>query len=109
VPRKPISVGPNIKPNPRSQKVIVARPKSVMFLMATLIEFLFRVRPDSRQRKPACINRTRAAEINTSRESRDEDDAGFIEASRAARILQKSHANMAKCLVFGHALEKNRN
>ena len=44
--------------------------KSSRFFCATLIEFLLRVSPDSRHRKPACITKTRPAHRSTQRRSR---------------------------------------
>ena len=60
-PSQPPQVGPNIRPKPTSQKASAAMAKSATFLAATLIEFLLRVRPDSRHRKPACMTNTSAA------------------------------------------------
>ena len=61
VPINPPALAPNIKPNPKSQNTTEERQKSAKFLVATLMLFLVRTRPLSRQEKPACINMTRAA------------------------------------------------
>ena len=58
------SCAPNMMPNPNSQKSMAATIKSNAFLSATLIAFLLRVRPDSRQRNPPCIIKTSMAAIN---------------------------------------------
>ena len=39
-------------------------PKSDIFFSATLILFLFRIIPDSRHINPACIIKTKTAQIN---------------------------------------------
>ena len=61
---------PYISAKPKAQNVTTAIPKSVIFFNATLILFLFLDRPDSRHIKPACIKKTRIAQINNQKVSR---------------------------------------
>ncbi len=61
-PNNPPAVAPNIKPKPNIQKTTEERQKSAKFLAATLMLFLLRTKPLSRQEKPACISMTRAAQ-----------------------------------------------
>ena len=64
-PKNPAALAPNISPKPTSQKPRPATQKSITFLTATLMEFLARTMPDSRQVKPACIRITRIVQIRT--------------------------------------------
>lgn len=65
VPIQPATLGPNIRPKPTAQNRSAATAKSDRFFAATLIEFLVRVSPDSRHRKPACITKTSPAHSST--------------------------------------------
>ena len=56
---------PNINPNPNSQNADTDRAKSVMFLTATLIDFLAQAIPDSRHMNPNRIRNTKPATVNT--------------------------------------------
>ena len=68
-PIHPPPVAPNISANPKVQNKMVEIPKSVIFLIATFMLFFDRVRPDSMQVKPACIRKTRPAQIKTQKVS----------------------------------------
>ena len=69
VPKKPLKLLPNIKPNPNSQKTTTDTPKSAAFFNATLILFLCLDKPLSTHMKPACIMNTRIALFITQRVS----------------------------------------
>src|SRR5690606_9789340 len=69
VPNQPASLAPNMTPKPNSQYRSTEQAKSVMFLSATLMAFLLRVSPDSRQRKPSCMLNTSTAHNTTQRVS----------------------------------------
>jgi hypothetical protein len=58
----PFKLDPNInaKPNPQNNNMGITM--DMRFLIATLMLFLDRVIPTSRQRKPACINNMRTEE-----------------------------------------------
>src|SRR5262245_7287290 len=64
-PTRPAASTPNMRPKPNSQKSDDATRKLAKFLIATLIEFFERTRPLSSAVKPACMNRTRAAETSS--------------------------------------------
>jgi hypothetical protein len=63
-PISPASLEPNMRPKPKSQKSDAATRKLAKFLAATLIEFFDRTRPLSSAVKPACMNRTSAAQTS---------------------------------------------
>jgi len=63
VPNQPVVVVPNIRPKPSAQKASEPTEKSIRFFIMILIEFLARVKPASTQAKPACMKKTRAAQI----------------------------------------------
>ena len=65
VPTKPATVGPNIRANPPAQNSADDKQKSTRFLTATLILFLERTNPVSKQQKPACISSTSAVQLIT--------------------------------------------
>ena len=70
VPNNPPEVTPNINANPKIQNKAEAMQKSAKFFAATLMLFLVRTEPLSRQAKPACINMTRAAQMRIQATSR---------------------------------------
>ena len=53
-------LGPNASPNPIVQNTVLEIRRSSMFLTATLVLFLVRTSPASRQRKPVCMIKTSA-------------------------------------------------
>ena len=85
VPNSPDTLVPYISAKPNAQKTTTAIPKSVIFLSATLILFLFRDKPDSKHIKPACIKNTRIAQIKSQKVSKF-----------ACRIASKRNSNAFK-------------
>lgn len=67
VPMKPKKLSPNIRGNPTSENIRDAMQKSTRFLMATLMLFLARTKPLSKQQKSACMVLTRMAHKITQR------------------------------------------
>ena len=65
VPKKPLNDVPNIKPNPKIQKITTDTPKSAAFFNATLMLFLCLDKPVSIHMKPACIMKTKIAQSIT--------------------------------------------
>ena len=70
LPNNPETLVPYINANPNAQKTTTAIPKSLIFLRATLILFLLLDKPVSKHMKPACIIKTRMAQINNHNISR---------------------------------------
>ena len=60
-----LPVGAKMTPNAKSQKIAAATSRFAKFLIATLIEFFVRTSPLSRAVKPACMNRTSAADVRS--------------------------------------------
>ena len=56
---------PNINPKPTRPNKVMETQKPEKFLVATLMLFLVRVRPDSRQVKPICIRITKPEQAIT--------------------------------------------
>ena len=74
---------------PKAQKVTTAIPKSATFFNATLILFLFLDNPVSKHINPACIKKTRIAQINNQKVSKF-----------ACRIASKRNSNAFKAPLF---------
>ena len=74
---RPAAVGPCMKANPATQKASEEVQKSTRFLIATLMLFLARTRPVSRQVNPPCMSMTRAAQINSHKTSMFEAWSGI--------------------------------
>ena len=70
VPNSPDTLVPYINAKPNDQKTTTAIPKSAIFLRATLILLLFRDKPVSKHIKPACIKKTRIAQIKSQKVSK---------------------------------------
>ena len=64
MPNNPQELVPNMRANPMLQNIMVEIQKSTTFLIATLILFLARTKPVSRQVNPACMSRTSAVQIS---------------------------------------------
>ena len=69
-PNKPETLVPYINAKPKAQNVATDIPKSVTFLSATLILLFALDKPDSRHIKPACIKKTKIAQIKSQNVSR---------------------------------------
>ena len=65
VPKSPPWLAPNMRAKPNIQKSAEDSRKSTKFLKATLMLFLERTKPLSRQQKPACMSMTKAAHSRT--------------------------------------------
>ena len=90
LPNNPDTLVPYINAKPNAQKTTTAIPKSVTFLSATLMLFLFRDKPDSKHIKPACIKKTRMAQINNQNVSR-----------LACKIASRRYSNAFKVPLVG--------
>ena len=64
-PSQPRIDGPNITLKPINPKPTTLIAKSTVFLMTTLIVFFARIKPASRQLKPACMNNTKQEQKST--------------------------------------------
>ena len=62
--------------------MIDAMQKSTTFFMATLMLFLARTRPVSRQVNPACISKTRAVQVNIQVNGWNEELVGMNDSQR---------------------------
>jgi len=65
VPNRPHQLAPNMIAKPNAKNVADEMQKSMKFLIATLMLFLARTSPVSKQQKPACISITRKPQLKT--------------------------------------------
>ncbi len=97
VPKKLLPL-PNISPKPTMTKATVANVVSMKFSAMMLTTFLERTKPASRKPKPACMKKTRKAQISTQTVS-SALTSGCSPCAAAVRVNTKSRPNINTMLA----------